>query len=488
MKRKICIFIVLTMVLSLISSCKTEKAVLVDNFSRIDEKQKITDTVRLSVINAKSLNPYNQTEALNLKSTSLIFEPLFSYDENMHTVPVLAEKFEVKDGGRKILVTVKDGVLWHDGKNLSANDVLYTINLILTQNTLYSDGVISRAELKDRKTVEVHFFKPQMNPRAALMFPIVKDRDDIGTGAFKSMGKESFDTYSLLPFEQYHSKKPDIREVKIVSCPDYESVKRLFEVGETDALYFENSDYSAFTKGNEIKVYEYPSNELLYLGINFENSIFWGKSTRQALLYIFDKKKNTQKSAVKADFPINPKSYLYPNELEYKKNFKKAEELLLNDSWTRVDGVFARMIDGVKQDFNITLIALEDEAMMEFYERIEKSLDNFGIECNLNVLPESELYSALVNKQYDIFIGKQTLTTVSDFEKLTGEGNVFGYLNSELNTLVEKIRLEVDEQKLLELYNECCGIFLADVPFIPLFFYKDALAVRGNIPFFEVKN
>ena len=482
MKRKISVFMVLIIVLSLISSCKTEELISVSQYKQNTE---IKEEIKLSLENVKSFNPYKETNPANLQIFGLIYEPLFTYDEKMRTVPLLVQSYEVSDGGKKITVSLKDNVIWHNGDELSSNDVIYTINLILSSDSLYSKGIIERAEVIDKKTVAITFIKPQMNAPEKLMFPIIKSDDLAGTGPFKFVGKESTDTYAFSRFEKYHGEKGKTQSVKMINCPDAEAIERLFDIGETDILTSYAFDYAAFNVSDDIKMYDYPTNELLYIGVNFDNSVFWGENTRQALLYIPDKKEIAEKvmykKVLRADFPINPESFLYPKEIECQKDNEYAEELLLKDSWTRVDGVFSRIIDESLQKFKINMLVKDSEEMKMISSAIEKSFDNFGIECDVVIKPEAEFNESIKNKEYDIFIDRVTLSGSADFESLTGEGNIFGYLNSDLAQLTEKIRTQKDEEKLRLLYIECCSVLLKDVQFIPLFFYKDAVLTRNYI-------
>ncbi len=492
MKRRICILTVICMLFSVCSACKiTEKANLIlpekTEQAEVSENIVMSDTVHLALNHTKSLNPYDEQDPANLQAFRLLYEPLFDYDNEMRVVPVLAESWTVSDGGQSITVRIKDGVKFHSEKTLTANDVINTVNLILSGETAYSEGVIERAQALDKRTVLIRFFTKQMNAEEKLMFPIIEKNGSeiMGTGAYKLDGKESADVYGFSRFPEYHGLMPQIAYIKMINTPDIDSVVRLFDIGETDILTSDAFDYATFKAGAGMSVYDYPVNSMVYMGVNFDNSIFWGESTRAALMYVLNKEEIVEKAmyqkAVKADFPINPASWLYPKELEYKKDNTKAEELLALDSWTRSEGVYARRIDGNRQDFKINMLILDDAEMKAVSSLIEKAFDNFGIECNVVIKPEQEFLQSLQNKDYDVFLNRTELSGSADFESLTGEGNVFGYLNSNLNTLTEQIRTERDVNILKQKYTECCGIFLKDVQFIPLFFYKEAVVAGKNI-------
>lgn len=492
MRRRIVFCLIISIILNVFSGCGLKEKVLETlepemNDEHQNQNRLLPDTISLALENAASLNPYDMQAASNLQAFRLLYEPLFSYDENMRVIPVLAESYSVSNGGLTAVVRIKDGIKCHDGSNLTGLDVLHSVNQLLTKQTPYSHNVIQRAELKDRQTVEFTFTKPQMNAKEQLMFPVIKmDGNSVfGTGAYKYVNKGNTDTFVFSQFEEYHGEKPYIKNIKMINSPDFESVGRLFEIGETDILTSDAFDYSTFNVKSDMSVYDYPKNEFVYIGINFDKVNFWGESTRQALNYVIDKNeivdKVLYKKATVANFPINPKSWLYPKDKDTKKDTAYAEELMLKDSWTRVDGVFARMVDGKRQDFEINILVLDDEEMISVAEIIEKNLDNFGIKANTVIKGESEYWSMVANKEYDLLLNRTELPASADFESLTGEGNVFGYLNSTLNELVGSIRLQQDENVLKDSYAKCCDIFLKDMQFITLFFYKDAVVTGADI-------
>ncbi len=467
---------VLIIVFSMLSACKTKEVAKIVSFKPSEEKR---EEIKIPLENLQSFNPYVEKNPSNLKVLNLIYEPLFRYDEKMKACPVLAEGYEITDLGKKITVKLKDGVKWHNGDELSSNDVIYTINMILQTDSLYSEGVIEKAEIQDNKTVTITFIKPQAFPLEKLMFPIIKSDEIIGTGPFKFTGKKSVDTFGFQYFEDYREREGETRLIHMINCPDKKATERLFDIGEADVLM----SYTGFSSNDDIKVYESVKNELLYIGVNFNNSVFWGENSRKALLYIPDKKEIAEKvmykRAVRADFPINPESFLYPFDLECQKDNILAQELLLKDSWTRLDGVFSRITDNTLQKFSINMLVKENDEMKLISEALEKSFDNFGIECNCFVISEAEFNENI--KNYDIFIDKITLSDSADFGSLTDEENIFGYLNSDLEKLKEEMRTAKNEEELSSLCREASSVLLKDVQFIPLFFYKDLLAARSYV-------
>ena len=84
------------------------------------------DVFTLNYNSQEPLNPITCTNRFNLLVGQLMYESLFTYDQNFDPVPVLAESWETADG-RIWKVKIKQGVYFHDGRELMAEDVLYSL-------------------------------------------------------------------------------------------------------------------------------------------------------------------------------------------------------------------------------------------------------------------------------------------------------------------------------------------------------------------------
>ncbi|MEI9966619.1 MAG: peptide ABC transporter substrate-binding protein [Candidatus Moraniibacteriota bacterium] len=83
------------------------------------------------VAQPRYLNPLlSQTSEADADLVQLIYSGLFAPDEQGKLVPRVAEKYEVSEDGKVYTVTLRQGVSWHDGEELTADDVLYTVQTI----------------------------------------------------------------------------------------------------------------------------------------------------------------------------------------------------------------------------------------------------------------------------------------------------------------------------------------------------------------------
>lgn len=133
------------------------------------------------------MNPYLSGGVKDVEASSMVLEPLASYDENGNMVPVLAEAIPtVENGGVSADLTsitwkLKTGVTWSDGTPFTAEDVVFTASYCLDsgggcQQTVKFTGV-SSVDAIDPHTVRITFSEPKpfpYGPFVGAMTPIIQ--------------------------------------------------------------------------------------------------------------------------------------------------------------------------------------------------------------------------------------------------------------------------------------------------------------------------
>lgn len=75
-------------------------------------------------------NPIYATGSVDSSVSRLLFAGLLKYDDQNQLIGDLATDYTVNDTGKVYTVNLKEGLLWHDGKPLTADDVVFTYKLI----------------------------------------------------------------------------------------------------------------------------------------------------------------------------------------------------------------------------------------------------------------------------------------------------------------------------------------------------------------------
>src|SRR5262252_7971149 len=96
-----------------------------------------------------------------------LWENLVSRDPKTgELIPMLAERWQVTDGGRTWKFQLRKGVHFHDGRELTAEDVKFTFASIAKEgsaNSLSTEfRLIKSIEIEGRHAITIHFEKPSV--------------------------------------------------------------------------------------------------------------------------------------------------------------------------------------------------------------------------------------------------------------------------------------------------------------------------------------
>lgn len=104
-----------------------------------------------------------------------VFEPLFTYDRNFRIIPMLAEGYSVGAGGREYAITLRQGVRFHNGQEMTARDVVASLQRWLKMAVVavpFFRDDIEAIEARGPRTVVIRLKQPSGVLIAALAQPI----------------------------------------------------------------------------------------------------------------------------------------------------------------------------------------------------------------------------------------------------------------------------------------------------------------------------
>lgn len=494
MKKIILILVSLSILLS-VSGCRKNVGRLVKKNTvetavsqNTDSQTPVSTTVKFAADVNDTLNPLFTRSYAAKRIMERVYEPLFATDFEFNTFGVLAEGLTSASDGMSADVTLKKGVIWHNNTAFNSDDVVYTIRCITDGITNIENTVLASASRLNEHSVRIYFKRPVINPAPMLDFPIIKNltpttsdmsHTPMGTGRYRYSGKVSVDAHMFIPFESYHgSKASDSFDITVVNS--YEKVIQMFRAGETDAFFAGEHETITAANGKTDIVDEY-TDKMVYLGINYNNPIFWGVNTRKAIASIINKELIVSSilfgRAKAADSPVHPNSWICEG-MDYSQIYSidSADELMKKDGWVMSNkGYYSRTINDNKQDCIIRILTNNDETFIKAANLIANELTSFGINCSLHTVAQPEYESTVNAGYYDLFIGEASLGKNMDFSPLVISPNKFTYVNSQLEALISQLSAENDKENMKQLYQSCLSIIKEDTPFIPLYFKNTSI-------------
>ena len=110
------------------------------------------------------LNPFVRTTSTNVYVRQLAYESLLDFDKHGKLVPSLAESWTLSPDGKSYVFKLRKGVKFHDGKELSAEDVKWSVDYAMDPNNgttgLSMLKSVERVNVKDKLAVEVRAEEP----------------------------------------------------------------------------------------------------------------------------------------------------------------------------------------------------------------------------------------------------------------------------------------------------------------------------------------
>lgn len=337
--------IILVMVASLVGCSMEEESgeVLENKPSAITSK-----TINLTMMQPETINPITNKNKSVGYIMNLIYDSLFTIDENYDTVPQLVEEYKIENDGMSINIKLKD-IKWHDGTTLTSSDVKFTVDLIKQNidspyNALVEN--ISSILIINDKEFNINFNDKYAFSIDTLIFPIVSEKqlekdkninnyknNLVGNGAYKIKNYEERKNISLIINDSYYDQLPSTaKNIEVEIVPDEEAQVSMVISLDSDIAKISLDDLSKFYE-KEFKTTTYESRDYECLLFNYNNEFFKDINFRKAIISSINKDKILEEgyinNATLVNFPLNSKSKYYDKDiktLEYSK--EKAKKYL----------------------------------------------------------------------------------------------------------------------------------------------------------------
>ncbi len=428
----------------------------------------------------------------------LVYEPLFEQDENLRAVGVLADGYSVSADGLTVQVQLKNGVKWHDGSQLTAADVDYTVKAIQNSDSVYKEclnGVAGGSRSGNGYVFKLS--RPIPNFVSMLTFPIIKKGTTleadanyipVGTGPYRYAGKSAAKKIKLAVNENWHDGGVGIKNVCLSELKDKETAVAAFEANEVSCITGKTIDLNKYTPKGKITTVDYVSNKMVYLGVNFYRQVLWGKSTRQALGYMIDKEEIAEKQAyeraVAVDVPVNPSAWYYDaGSKVYFYDNNMVHDLLIADGWSKAEWGYTRNTGEAIVPLKLEiLVNTESAEKVEIANAAARYLSENEVIAEVKAVPYAEYVNLINTKQFDLFIGEIVMPNGMDPTFLVGSGgNYFTYSNVYMDTIISNMAKAQNDDGIKAAYTEFGKLFNDEIPFIPLFFRKESIIFDDEV-------
>ncbi len=450
-----------------------------------------------------------------------LFDGLVRFDENQEPIPDLAESWEISPDGKVYTIKLRQGVKFHDGVEMTADDVVYTAQLTLDENvnSPYRSKFIIGGEpvvweKVDDYTVKATLPQPSSSFLAKLsradeiFFCILPkhilekctdmetcdfNQQPIGTGPFKLVEYVTDQRLVLEANDDYFQGKPGLQRVIRLAYPNEQAALAALVSGELDvASLQEAGNVNVAEQDPNITVHRYDSNWIMAARFNLANPLLQELEVRQAISHAIDRL-GLAKAAIGpttniGDSPITIGWAASPNVVKYEFDPEKAKALLEGAGWIAgSDGI--REKDGQRLALSLTFDSSYGKP--DLAAGMQQFLKDVGIELTLNQLEPATAEEVIYLEQdYDIYLDWQGFGVDPDIasrwssstaEEKTYLANPSNYANPAVDEAFKAAEAATSVEERQKYLWEAQDLITADAAAVWLHLWQAQMAVSKNV-------
>jgi len=456
-----------------------------------------------------ALNPFLRTSSTNYYVRGLAYEALLDFDKTGKLVPSLAQSWSVSPDGKSYTFRLRTGVKFHNGKELTAEDVKWSADYALDPKNNASGFTILKylqaVNVKDSLTVEFVLKQPMgafLNLLATVRaFPVVPKgsvpegtakvlNPAPGTGPFIFKEHKPAREMVFARNKNYWQKDlPYLDELVLKPVP--EDQVRFISVRSGDLDMIERTPYVAIRKLLAGGSPELKTTEVKYAGyrrllFNVADPPFNNLKLRQAVLYALDKRKYIEGAFWGFGQPVDQ---VFPQESPWRVKLPEIQP----------DPAKARALlkeAGLGPDLEVELSGVKSEE--EELQVIQQQLVGAGFKAKVLVLDRGARGSRESRGDFMMVLSGSDIPNDPEEEYPSEFGcaeeevkaknrteNSSGYCNPEVDRLLEEASKSMDHKKRYELFARVTRILHEEIPGIPLVFVPRFFTYQNKVKGFD---
>lgn len=448
-----------------------------------------------------NLDPHLATAFQTYQTLELVYDTLFELDSELEVTEGLIEDYEYNDAGDELTLTLRDGVVFHDGSDLDSGDVVASIERILDEDT----GAVARANLTsisevsapDETTVVLSLSQPDGTLPTALADPntAILSADEIeadtvgsepmGTGAFAFDSWEQGQAVLLSAHEDHWGEGPNVDEVQFRVIPDESSLLAGMRADEFDIGVMSDPSVVTQIEDDELQVDREPA--LAYRALQLNNNVepLGDQQVRQAIACAIDREQIVENAAFGEGEVTGPFTAPAWSSDPYEglpcdgPDPELAQELM--DEAGQSDGFSLETI----------VITGEYETAVDEAQVLQSQLAEIGVDLELEQLETNVYVDRWLETDYDAAValnGGRADPHQMYARYFTSDGNlndVATYSSEDLDQLFAEGQAETDEEARQEIYSEISRELLDASPWAWLFTGYEYRVLQPDVEGFE---
>jgi peptide/nickel transport system substrate-binding protein len=456
----------------------------------------------------ETLDPLFASSSAEIAASRLLFSSLYSYDPTGHLRGDLAENIQADSTGTAYTVKLREDAYWHDGAHLTAEDVVFTINLIKDPETRSPLRVNWQdVAVKAIDDTTVHFQLPAVYAAFpnALTFSVLPEHilgevapgairentfsnSPIGSGPFSfrllQTAADASRTHKIVhmtAYEKYYGGLPMLNRFEVHAYDNQEAIMGALRTGEVSAAAdLTGTDASRIDQHN-YTVTSQPINSGVYALLNNESPILKDKNVRIALQLATDTKAIRDELAMGVpplDLPFID-GQLAGGDISHPgaPDRSRAAALLDSEGWVLADGVRKKG----DQKLELTIATTKNAQYEKALESLVGQWRKVGVTIHTNIVNTADpsinfVQDILQQRNYDVLLYELSIGADPDVyaywhSSQIGERgyNFSNYANSIADAALASARSRLEPDLRNAKYKAFAKQWVEDVPAIGLY-------------------
>jgi peptide/nickel transport system substrate-binding protein len=412
-----------------------------------------------------SLDPHQTVAAGTREVLFNIFEGLVKPNSDGEMIPAVAEKYTLSEDGTTYTFTLREGVKFHNGQTVTAEDVVYSINRCAAvpegqeKPLVAAFSAVKSVEALDEKTVAVTIAQRDLEFISYMTAAIIpadyenQDTAPVGTGPFKFVSRTPQQDFVMERFEDYWGAPAWLDKVTYKICENADALVMNLNGGSIDLCAHLTSAQASQLNQN-FQVLEGTMNLVQAIYLNNQAKPFDNQLVRQALCYAIDRQgimdmvADGHGTAVGSSiYPAFTKYFLPELVDKYPHDVAKAKELLAQA--------------GYPDGFDMTISVPNNyQPHMDTAEVVAEQLREAGINVTIQPVEWSTWLDTIYNgRQFQatvVGVDAANMTARAMLERFTSDygKNFINYNNPAYDALFQQAINAQDEATQTDLYKQ----------------------------------
>ena len=412
-----------------------------------------------------SLDPHEAVAAGTKEILFNIYEGLLKPDESGDLIPAVAKEFSVSDDGLTYTFVLRDGVKFHNGNPVTAEDVKYSIEksagMTGSESLIPAFSNISSVDIKDEKTVDIVLSSPDIdfpayiaNINAGI---IPKDNANpktqpVGTGPYMYVSRSPQENIILKKFDGYWGEPANIENITLKIIPNADSIVMNLNGGAVD-MFARLTATQTQQLNKDFNILEGEMNLVQAVYLNHAVAPFDNVDVCRALSYAVDVDNILELTSDGKGFPVGSsmfpafKKYYVDLSDTYPTDIDKAKELLASAGYP----------NGFS--FSIT-VPSNYQPHIEAAQVVVEQLKKIGVTADIKLVEWnswlSDVYSGRNYEATLIGVDASSLTASAMLDRFRSDAdnNFTNYSNKEYDELCKKLVETSSDEERTKIYMD----------------------------------